>query len=99
MPPQPTPREACPGCGSTDIRDSVHASIRHCERCGGRLTFQPVTYDVLLRAVRLDQMQDGCAEPQYFDFLYFDLDEQQRVVTRRTHGWFDPTTKKVVQFG
>jgi hypothetical protein len=74
--------------------------VWHCERCGGLISLEPIPFETARRLVNLAEMQDRCAAPQYFDLL---IEPHPSQVTHRapwrTHGWFDPQTKKVMQCG
>lgn len=93
---QPTAPQACPGCGSRGAQRSRVRGIWQCDRCGGLISFAPISYNAARQVVHLSEMQADCAEPQYFDLA---IRERGTGTTYRTHGWFDPQTKKVVQFG
>lgn len=81
---------ACSGAVVYDERPELISWVGNCQRCGGLHIIAP-TRVTACRFVRLDQpMQDDCESPRYFDVEYG---------RRRVHGWYDPKSKRVVQFG
>lgn len=80
--------DRCPGCsGDTEYYDN---GLRRCTACGGISGY--ATMERALRHVAINEpMQRDCANPRYFDIQFNH--------TRRAHGWYDPETKRVVQYG
>ena len=83
----------CSACSGTLVPMSV--SVMTCEICAG-------VHATLYRGdvgslVNLDQMQVNADSQnmRYFDFKILNGDGS----VNRVHGWFDRTTKNVVQFG
>lgn len=82
----------CPGCDGQGVRLTDH--VLKCQRCGGYFSLEPAAEDevqtfVDLKAPMQANAAAGCQV--YFDFM---LGPRYRV-----HGWFDRTTKRVVQWG
>jgi hypothetical protein len=87
----------CPLCGKRKS-SKAHSALpdaRKCSSCGA-LFGQGYKGD-LMRLVRLGSLQANVTEEgteQYFDFTVISSAGVDRV-----HGWFDPATKNVVQYG
>ena len=96
----------CPGCGGEVGPYSKHigispevldenalggGSVGECNVCGGIIGTLERSFANLI--VRFDAaMLENSEDVGYFDF-YFPEDD------RRSHGWFDKSTGRIVQFG
>jgi len=85
---------ACPGCGSTRGSETETAQVYRCAKCGavhGTCYKGDASRFVLLQFAR---------EAVPAEVLrYFDLTLLGSQGIERTHGWYDPATKLVHQFG
>lgn len=94
MPHVKKPYEICPACsGVLGVIESYPLEsfeVLKCRDCGG--ICGEVSREVLAKYVRTNYMQANTDNPKYFDFII-------KETNQRVHGWFDPETKKVVQFG
>lgn len=89
----------CPGCNG-DVKHTHRytsgALLGSCSRCGG-LVGEDFTYKEIRDLLRLElhPNPDSVKNPRYFDFSYTQPDMEPA----RVHGWFDPETLLVTQFG
>jgi hypothetical protein len=76
------------------------ADVGRCDNCGGLISVVPTTRTLIIRDyVKLNVLQDASDQEdcRYFDLRYFEDGPDGAV--RRVHGWYDPSTRAVVQFG
>lgn len=86
----------CPCCGCSDQMGYKNEWLLSCN-CGALFGDAP-NRRAILEIVCLGAMSNGSMEKaRYFDFRYRDIRLDHGM--NRTHGWFDPVTKKVLQFG
>ena len=92
----------CGGCGSK-VENAEFGKVTRCLGCEGLIGL--VTRGQLLPHVHLnkDMLDMDIRDAQYFDFDII-LNPMVASVkgvgpTDRIHGWFDPTTKRVTQYG
>ena len=88
----------CPGCGSLDMETSTESDtgiLQKCGCCGGLIG--DCSEGWFYRNVDRG-WADSDVPPErmrYFD-LVVDYGDEGR---KRVHGWYDPETKRVCQFG
>lgn len=97
----PKGRPSCPGCSNTGVATDTNPCVYSCNSCGGLFTVRVIGWQECLAFVDLNAAMQPNGQRQalqYFDFTYAGPScgggQPQRV-----HGWFDRTTRKVVQFG
>ena len=79
----------CPAC--TGGSRPIGRGFRQCDRCGGLLG--NAAKPIATRYVAFDQpMQSNGDDLRYFDIYFTDAE-------RRTHGWYDTQSRRVVQYG
>lgn len=86
----------CPGCSGSLVPLATDARLAKCQFCGGLVTLAPVPLDVACQYVDIGTLVDGPVDGRYFDL---DVISPRDGTVSRTHGWFDPATKKVFQYG
>lgn len=101
LPRQPEPYATCPGCsGATDPVENA-PGVRRCQDCEGivgetdRSTARRFV-DLGKWAPGIDEGEvraDALKTSEYFDFTFPGPDPV------RVHGWYDPASRGVVQFG
>jgi hypothetical protein len=92
---------SCPACSGHGKPMAVGSAFLVCQSCDGLFTIRPVRRVVAQAFVKLDdpmQANAGACASRYFDFDLKNSTDNPSQVTR-VHGWFDPNSKRVVQWG
>ncbi len=90
----------CPGCGGYVTPQFLDSVVGRCDNCGGLVSVKPTTRALIIaNYVKLNVLQEATdqEDSRYFDLRYFEDGPDSAV--RRVHGWYDPSTRAVVQFG
>jgi hypothetical protein len=76
----------------------VDGTVMECSRCGGLHgafdSYEATKQYVIPEFYEGKDVESRFSYGRYFDFTYMDNGK-----LNRTHGWFDPVSKKVLQFG
>ena len=87
----------CPACSADGI--DIYDNIRECRLCKAIFSTKenPIPIDFAILLVKLDERGENNDNypPNYFDFFIKHSDG----TVKRIHGWYNTTTKRVVQIG
>ena len=90
----------CGGCNGQNgqvVQQGGGADLHSCDGCGGLIG--RATVYVLDNFIGFRKPMQANAEPE--NLRYFDVDVvySKPTTPNRVHGWFDATTRRVVQWG
>jgi len=88
---------SCPGCSGSLTPLTTDPRMGVCDHCGGFVGIETLPYSTACCYVdlRADMVDGEMKNTKYFDFD-LKLPNGKEI---RVHGWFDPNTKKVLQYG
>lgn len=91
----------CSACSGTlkALGPTVAEPLAQCEDCEGLHTLRPIYKGAL--PINLFRMDAEPTEGRILDPVYFDLQwlDGRTGELNRSHGWYDPDTLNVVQYG
>ena len=94
-------RQSCSACSGelVALGPNGHEPIAKCASCGGLHTLRPIAKGAL--PINLFRMDAEPTEGEILTPVYFDLEYLDGATGElsRSHGWYDPDTLNVLQYG